>query len=1620
MRLSIITFSLFIFSSCTDVVDSALSDSAPVISFSANPSSVVIGSSTSLLWSSSQASSCLASGAWSGEKSISGSEKVIISSIGNQSFYLSCSGNGGSSFSVVTIEGYRETEGVVVDGYISGASVFIDENENFVVDELENITTSDSEGRFSIKYADGNLISLGGTDLDSQTLLDNLLITHKIQGHTDFKVITPITSVAAFLDDSSIINTALGIDASIDIFSFDPVINKGDNGINDYLFEKGNQITILAFALQNIVNDLNATNETTQDFYRAISNELEAEFLNTGTKVDIETDTFITNVIENIFTTKSISIDDIVKANIVTALAGVLPVIQVQSTDNLTTAVIRFGLSTLQNDIVDFANGTATHELISSYSSDILNYIADDQNIDSNQITPNIVAIDDIAKVNEDESVIINVVANDSYTTTSPITLTAGNGEHGSTMLTESSPQQMIYVPNTDFYGADAFNYTIAQGDKTSSAEVVVTISPVNDDPSIDIASILSIPENQKFVTNVSVSDVDKDILSLTLGGIDAASFNLTSENILRFKENPDFETKTSYGITLFASDGINEVTKDITINVTDKYEGFSLKKSYTVNEGDSLQLISIHKDNGFTVTFQKLQILSGNSDSLSMTSSGLITGFDFEQSGSSTTVVVEATDGTSTITNQVMEIIVANINEAPVFTSSATFSAAENQTAIGTVTTTDAEGDTVTYSVSSSDSSVAINTSSGLLVFNSAPDYEAKSSHSMVVTASDGTNSTTQNITVNVTNVNDNTPSITSSATFSVAENQTAIGTVTATDADGDALTYSISSASANTNNAFPQDDHASLDETDYYVVSPSTGQSVTLRVYDIDDQMKVTFKNSSGVVQQELTYSGSGSTINVLDYITADGSTIELELTNGAAGYTMAWELSIAGSVVNSNSCGQYNQFGCAGNSSSSGVVYETTIYLGDTSSDILVDADTGVLTFNSAPNYETKSSYTASVTASDGSLTATQSITVNVTDVNDAPTATAANYYMNLLPQDQTSGVITLSGTDEDGDTLTYSIVSNGSYGTASLSGATVTYQTNANTQSAQSESFTFKVNDGTLDSSAATISIDLRTDPLYQYQWHLNNTGQTNFATNGGTSGVDLNVDTVIAGGITGDGVKVSIVDDGLELAHEDLIDNVISGSWDFVNADSDPTQPSTYAGGGHGTSVAGLIAAVGWNNKGVRGIAPEASIFGANFIENQASGNEAKALGVNSPGGVTADIYNMSYGYGVGGSSYNLRSFLTSTNEAKFVNGVENLRGGKGALYIKSSGNDYGSSSTNMCGTGQPLSCTETTIDETNQSPYVVVVGALDADGVKTTYSTPGSSVWVSGFGGEYGYDSSIFSGLSDNIYDPAMMTVDRSSCSLGYSRNDTGGNRFNREGYNYTEQTTLNSDCNYNSSFNGTSSAAPTVSGVIALMLEANPNLTWRDVKHLLVTTSDKVDASRTHNQQGLVQYGWTQNSAGYEHHNWYGFGQINASAAVTAAQSYTANSRGTWASSGYQSSGTLNVSLPDLTVTSNAISVTKPNGSNDFVEFVRVSLSFNHASAKTVGVRLTSPDGTTINLMQPYTNVNNPGSISFDIGVSGFYGESIEGNWTIDLTDYVGDDVTGILSNWGIEVWGN
>ena len=107
--------------------------------------------------------------------------------------------------------------------------------------------------------------------------------------------------------------------------------------------------------------------------------------------------------------------------------------------------------------------------------------------------------------------------------------------------------------------------------------------------------------------------------------------------------------------------------------------------------------------------------------------------------------------DGTVSVT-QGITVSVADENDSPVISSSATFSAAENQTAISTMSASDPDGNSLTYSISGSEISIS---SSGVLTFASAPDYETKNSYSATVTVSDGTVSVTQGITVSISDIN-------------------------------------------------------------------------------------------------------------------------------------------------------------------------------------------------------------------------------------------------------------------------------------------------------------------------------------------------------------------------------------------------------------------------------------------------------------------------------------------------------------------------------------------------------------------------------------------------------------------------------------------------------------------------------------------------------------------------------------------------------------------------------------------------------------------------------------------------------------------------------------------------
>jgi subtilisin family serine protease len=314
--------------------------------------------------------------------------------------------------------------------------------------------------------------------------------------------------------------------------------------------------------------------------------------------------------------------------------------------------------------------------------------------------------------------------------------------------------------------------------------------------------------------------------------------------------------------------------------------------------------------------------------------------------------------------------------------------------------------------------------------------------------------------------------------------------------------------------------------------------------------------------------------------------------------------------------------------------------------------------------------------------------------------------------ISSQSTNQGVIktvAISASDSDGDSLTYTITSSPTNKvTGSVAGSTLTLTPDATYSG--TATITLDVSDGAVSANKSFTLTVAANDPLYQYQWHLNNSGQTNFATNAGTAGEDINVDSVISAGYSGEGVIIAVVDTGLEIAHEDLSENVVSGgSWDFVGSDTNPTNSAN--DGDHGTGVAGLAASAGWNGKGGRGVAPSASLKGFNVLENWNTANQLSSLG-GATYSADVDIFNQSYGISPTASSR-----ISPAVEEQYLSGVTNLRSAKGAIYIKSAGNGFDVRTIinkiayycrTVYGENTGLSCQNANMDPNNSIPYNIL------------------------------------------------------------------------------------------------------------------------------------------------------------------------------------------------------------------------------------------------------------------------------------------------------------------------
>lgn len=218
--------------------------------------------------------------------------------------------------------------------------------------------------------------------------------------------------------------------------------------------------------------------------------------------------------------------------------------------------------------------------------------------------------------------------------------------------------------------------------------------------------------------------------------------------------------------------------------------------------------------------------------------------------------------------------------------------------------------------------------------------------------------------------------------------------------------------------------------------------------------------------------------------------------------------------------------------------------------------------------------------------------------------------------------------------------------------------------------------------------------------------------------------------------------------------------------------------------------------------------------------------------------------------------------------------------------------------------------------------------------------------------------------------------------------------------------TALNNGCT--NWFGGTSSAAPLVSGIVALMLHARPELSWRDVQHVLVETAIKVDAGHAN---------WIDNGVGRHFNDFYGFGMVDAGAAVELASEWTLVGPALEAASPVRSPA---LAIPQVAAGSGATDTVVVDSTIEAIEHAEVVFTATHARRGEVEVTLISPSGTATRLIRPRSSDSSgAGFNQWKFSANAFWGEDPNGTWTLRVRDANNNSSTGTWQNWQLIVHG-
>ncbi|MBC8876496.1 MAG: cadherin domain-containing protein [Planctomycetes bacterium] len=644
------------------------------------------------------------------------------------------------------------------------------------------------------------------------------------------------------------------------------------------------------------------------------------------------------------------------------------------------------------------------------------------------------------AAENASDGATVGTISADDVDTGDTLAYSITGGNAGGAFAIDNSTGEITVANGSllDFEATPTFVLTVEvqdAGGLTDAASVTINLSDVNETPTAN-AAIFGLDENSVNGTTVGMvlatdPDAGESLTYSITGGNTAGAFaidNATGEIMVANTSVLDFETTSAYNLTVEVQDagGLTD-TASVTINLNDVNETptagdatFTLDEN-SANGTTAGTVAASDPDMGDTLGYS---IAGGNTSGAFVidNATGEITvantaALDFETTPTFT-LTVEVQDAGGLTDTASVTIDLNDVNEVPT-AGDAIFSLDENTadgTNVGTVSAVDPDiGDTLTYSIAGGNTggAFAVDSLTGAISVadRTALNFETTPTFNLLVDVQDtGGLIDTASITIQLTDVNE-TPTV-DDATFGLVENSangTSVGLVTANDPDaGDSLVFSITGG--NTGGAF--------------AIDSVTGEITVANsaVLDLDTtprfDLTVEARDTSGLTDDALV------TINLTGINEAP------TVSDASFGIT---ENSANGTAVGMVSASDPD----AGDT----VTYAITG--GNTSGAFAIDSVTGEISVanNAALDFETIPAFDLTIVVQDGGgLTDTGNVTIDVGDVNEAPTANNVSF---SLPENSPSGTNagTVAGTDPDaGDTVTYSITDGNEVGAFAIDSVT----------------------------------------------------------------------------------------------------------------------------------------------------------------------------------------------------------------------------------------------------------------------------------------------------------------------------------------------------------------------------------------------------------------------------------------------------------------------------------------------------------------------------------------------------------------------------------------------------